>query len=136
VVARPTSLTPELQAALCEQVRHGMYLEPACALVGISKASVYDWKKRGADGEEPYATFLDALEKADAEAERWGLDAWTAPECDSQWTRWAAFMERRFRARWGREAQSDASAQQPPQVVVVQVDRDAKVSVQQPEAPK
>ena len=115
---RPTSLTPALQAELCELMAEGMYLEPSCDLVGVAPKTVYEWLKRGEEGEEPFADFRNALSMASAKAERESLKAvrtfknWQGPAC---------FLERRHRARWGRDAQTDASQQQPPQVVVVQV---------------
>ena len=57
-----TKYTPELQAKLCEILSSGNYIEAACAYVGISKDTFYDWK-------EKFPQFSDAVEKARSGAE-------------------------------------------------------------------
>lgn len=73
-MGRRTKLTPELQEALCEYLRQGLYLQTACALVGVDLATVDQWRQRG-EGTEPtrpgsplYVAFVEAVDKAKAEA--------------------------------------------------------------------
>lgn len=63
-MGRPTALTPQLQEALCEQIRRIPIQEEAAAKVGISTATLYNWKQRGRNGEQPYADFLEAVRLA------------------------------------------------------------------------
>lgn len=78
---RPSKLTPELADRLCAHLRTGHYIETACALVGLSKTSMYAWLKNGARHRDAGTAlsklsahdrrcveFLNAVELADAEA--------------------------------------------------------------------
>jgi hypothetical protein len=99
MTGRPTSLTPEVQKRICQALRAGNYRETACAAGGIHKDSFYTWLKRGASGEEePYASFVVAVEKAEAAGEkkllreiRSGVDNWQSR---------AWILERRWPGRW------------------------------------
>lgn len=66
---RPTKLTPELAEKFCTYCRKGMSLQGSAALCGITKQAFFEWAKRGADGEQPYADFIDSVEHARAQAE-------------------------------------------------------------------
>lgn len=68
-MARPTSLNDLVSQAICNAIADGNTRQCACALAGVSYASMKGWMVRGRKGEEPYATFLAKLEKADALAE-------------------------------------------------------------------
>jgi hypothetical protein len=96
---RPTSLTPELAKRILASIRAGNYKSTACQAAGIHRDTLNDWEHRGARGEEPYAEFSDALQKAEATAERkllrqirLGVDGWQSK---------AWIMERRWPAKWG-----------------------------------
>jgi len=65
-MARPTLLTPELSDQLCELLEAGNYLETAAEACGISVKTVYQWLRKGAEGVEPYAAFVDAVTRARA----------------------------------------------------------------------
>ena len=67
-MARPTLYTSELAAAICDIVATGATMERACARKGIGYRTVKEWKRKGRDGEEPFADFLEMLEIAEAEA--------------------------------------------------------------------
>lgn len=47
---RPTKLTPELAERIYELLRRGHYTRSACAYVGVSKSSLYNWLDKGASG--------------------------------------------------------------------------------------
>lgn len=59
-MTKPLKLTPALQAAICKLIRVGVHPRTACAAEGIHRATYYEWRKRGEEGEEPFAAFLDA----------------------------------------------------------------------------
>jgi hypothetical protein len=69
-MSRPTKLTPEIQKAICDDLRTGCYIETACIRAGIAKSTFYDWLKRGETSPGPFSDFADAVKKAEADAER------------------------------------------------------------------
>ena len=102
-----TKLTPELQEALCEHLRQGLYLKTACALVGIDVATVDQWRQRG-EGTEPtrpgtalHVAFVDAVEKAKAEAVKHHVGIIREAAVDS-WQAAAWHLERTQPALYGR----------------------------------
>jgi len=106
---RPTKLTPELQAKICKYVRDGNYFSTACQAVGINHQTFADWQKRGEEeannGGGIYSSFLEALKRAEAEAEAElaSMIKETALQ-KKEWLPGMAFLERRHRERWGRPA--------------------------------
>ena len=63
-------LTDEVMKKICNSLRAGAYIETACALAGVSKVSLYAWLKKGNDKPNSiYGEFLNAVDKAQAEAE-------------------------------------------------------------------
>ena len=114
---RPTKLTPEVHATIIESVRAGNYLEPSAFRAGVSKSVVYDWIKRGAKEkerlaknpkarlrkkEQPFVEFLDALKRAEGDAEVRDV-ALIANAAQTQWQAAAWRLERKHFARWGRK---------------------------------
>jgi hypothetical protein len=57
-------LTPDTQERVCRALQAGIDVRTACSIEGIGKTTYYDWRKRGEAGEEPYASFLEATERA------------------------------------------------------------------------
>lgn len=110
MTGRPTKLTPEVQEQILADLRGGNYRTTACARAGIHRDTLYKWEQRGATGEEPYASFFDAIQKAEAEAE---VEALTRirtaqPAVTGEggrgadlWQKDAWLMERRWPSRWG-----------------------------------
>lgn len=68
-----TKLTPKTQAIILASVREHGFKTVACAAAGISRTTITNWEKRGAEGEEPYSSFLEELEKAKADRIERGL---------------------------------------------------------------
>lgn len=109
MAGRPTSLTPEVHDAIIDSIRKGNYRSTAAAAAGVHRNRMAEWEGRGEAGEEPYAEFACALQKAEAEAESsllaeirgaqpsvtgeggHGADLWQAK---------AWMMERRWPKRW------------------------------------
>lgn len=50
-------------------VTRGMWLKSAAALAGVHEDTLSDWKRKGARGIEPYASFLRELVEAEAQNE-------------------------------------------------------------------
>ena len=63
-LSRPTSLTDELRHQFVLCIQKGMTPKQATSFCGISYSSWVNWRKRGADGEEPFATLLRDVERA------------------------------------------------------------------------
>jgi hypothetical protein len=109
-VGRPTKLTPKLQAEICTSLATGAYVETAAAVHGVSKMTLYDWLKRGNNGEKPYVGFLDAIKSAEAASEQLALSRIdTAAEDPKNWTAAAWRLERKHPDRWGRREKVDLS---------------------------
>lgn len=56
-MGRPTSCTPEITTKICDYLKQGLSKDDAAVMVGIHRATLYDWQKKHPD-------FLDAVEKA------------------------------------------------------------------------
>jgi len=69
-MSRPTSLTPEAHLAVCRALKTGVTRKCAAFIGGISDRTLRSWCERGRDGEEPFATFLEDMERAEAEVEQ------------------------------------------------------------------
>ena len=77
---RPTKLTPEIQTRLCEALRAGNTREAAAEYAGISRATLYEWIRRGRNPEytrrgklrancRDFVDFVDTLTRAENAAE-------------------------------------------------------------------
>lgn len=114
---RPTKLTKEVQAKICNAIRAGNYMETASAYAGISKSTLYEWLRRGErekqrvaennrarirKSEQIYVEFSDSVEKALAESEVRDV-ALIAKASETQWQAAAWRLERRFPERWGKK---------------------------------
>lgn len=83
---------------LIKGVKDGLFLGDSCALAGVSRNILNNWRNKGQLGIEPYAQFLRDLEAADAcakeskLAELFALDC--SPEEKAKSLRW--FLERRW----------------------------------------
>lgn len=62
-------LTAELTAEIVAKVSAGVHPEVAAIACGVSRASFYEWKRKGLNGEEPFAAFWTAVARAEAESE-------------------------------------------------------------------
>ena len=96
-----TKLTPELQDKILLHLRLGAYVETAAACAGIHKDTFFDWMKRGARGQKPYAAFAEAVRKAMAESESRDL-ATILKASAKYWVAAAWRLERRFPEKYGR----------------------------------
>jgi hypothetical protein len=101
-IGQPTKLTPEVQAEICRNLAGGVYVETACILAGVCKATFYNWRARGEAGEQPYVDFLDATMRAEAQAETRAVALiQRAGEEDPRHLEW--WLERKYSGRWGRK---------------------------------
>jgi len=101
-MARPTKLTPELQTQIVAYITAGAYIETAAAAAGVVKNTLYDWLKRGKTGEEPFAAFSDAVERAMGQADMRDLAVIDKAAQANQWQAAAWKLERKHPDKWGR----------------------------------
>lgn len=114
-----------------EAIGDGNYIETSAKLAGLSKQTVYDWIKLGQAGKEPFATFVDSLEKAEARAEaQMVANVRKASNLPQFWAAGMTVLERKYPDRWGRRADDNSVPK-----VVVQIgvgQGDVKVGIIQP----
>jgi transposase-like protein len=96
-----------VHASIVENLRAGAYIETAAAAAGVSASTVHAWLRRAEDHPDdcgsPFLEFLEAVEKARAEAE---LDAIRTirEAAPRSWQAAAWYLERSYPKRWGRQA--------------------------------
>ena len=106
---RKSKLTAELIERICEYICKGNYISTACQIVGIHKATYYNWLEQGETDIEAgigsmYADFLKAVTTAEAEAEE--VMVAVVREVATQKKEWLpamTYLERRHPERWGRK---------------------------------
>jgi transposase len=99
---RPTKLTPDTQAAICDAIRAGNYAETAAACAGVGRTTFYTWLKRGEnEATGKYRDFRDAVKSAESVAEARAVSEVRAAGCES-WQASMTWLERKFPERWGR----------------------------------
>lgn len=137
-MGRPNRLTPERQEKICQFLRAGNYFNVACRCSGISALTGREWLDRGRGTDkrsqvEPYISFAEAVQKAEAEAEaeaimriqkaaRGGSEVKTEvirkPDGtettrttlqEPQWTADAWFLERKFHMDWARRDRAEVT---------------------------
>lgn len=106
-LGRPTLLTKDLQQRIYDRIIAGNYAEVAARACGISRATFYNWKRRGEDGEQPYADFVDAVKSAEAEAECESV--LLARQAGRGWQAHAWFLERKYPQRWAQDRNKKAA---------------------------
>lgn len=121
-----SKLTPALTEKLCEQLRRGHYVEPACAAVGIHRDTYHTWREQGLDAlalreegrpvparQKPFLAFHDATEEARAYGEWWLVEqALEAAEAKRPtWTAYVTILERSRRERWRRPSATELTEQ-------------------------
>lgn len=101
--APPPNITPELTAKVAELVSRCVPLDDAAAACGLGVSEFRGWMRRGANLEQPYRRFAEAVLKAQAEAVA-GLAARVhqAGRHDVRANQW--LLERLKREQFGRDA--------------------------------
>ena len=105
-MGRPTKRTAERQERLLQALRAGNYREASARAAGISPATLYNWLRRGAaESSGVYREFLEAVERAEAEAEVYAV-AVIRKAMPDDWRAAATFLERRY-LRWRRRSSTE-----------------------------
>ena len=104
-MGRPSKLTPELTAKMCEALGVGASIEQACRLSGIHKDTYFEWCKRAERDREDLGDgqYVDWKRKIDDANDHVELRALTEIRAGvDNWQSRAWFLERKFPDRWGR----------------------------------
>ncbi|MFA5037722.1 MAG: helix-turn-helix domain-containing protein [Candidatus Izemoplasmatales bacterium] len=104
--------------AIADLIAKGNYMETACRTMGVSRETVYNWLEQGradvaagkSEDESLFITFLDAINKADAQAEVALVELAKAKATRDMTSIGAfTFLDRRWRDRWGQHATVDVN---------------------------
>lgn len=119
-----TKLTKELCDEICTYIEMGNYINRSCEAVGISPSTYNNWKKKGRKGIEPYATFLERIEKVEAKAEINHLGLIHDVAESGNWLASAWILERRYPNRFGKRERME-----------LQTDNDFKLEISTARSP-
>ncbi len=102
---RTTILTPDLTAAVVALVEKGVDPGGAGEALGVSRATVNEWTRRGEGrddrpSDEIYATFATDVRAAEARILANVVGAWTSAALSGDWRAGAAWAARRFPHEW------------------------------------
>lgn len=105
-MGRPSLLSDEVQARLVEAFNLGQVsIATACAYAGIAERTYYVWMAKGREGQEPYEQFMQAIEKARADAVMINLAVIRKAAQAGHWQAAAWWLERVLPAQYGRKTQ-------------------------------
>lgn len=104
-------LTPRRVNVVMNGLEMGLSRRAACALVGITQQSYQNYRSKGAKDIEPYRTFVDLMEIAEARSETRLVAGWQRHTQDS-WQAAQAFLAKRFSQEWGDKRVIELSATQ------------------------
>lgn len=124
---KPSQLgEPDVLQLLLAAVADGLSYDSACKCAGISPRTIYNWKQRAEAGDSAAQSFVQALEKTEAEVERRATrNTLRAGEYPQFWAANMTYLERKYPEKWGRR-QDDSSS---PRVVVQIGIKDSDVSL-------
>jgi len=107
-VSQPSDLSPDQMARLIDGLSRGNDPSTTCYVCGVSPDMYDRWMQKGAEATRgQYAEFHRDMKAAEAEAERFAVEAWR-DQLDGSWTACRDFLKLRFPERWGsREAKAE-----------------------------
>lgn len=92
-MGRPTSLDELTAERIRQAVRKGATWAMAAQASGIGASTLREWKQKGRGGQEPYASFLATLKRAQAERAEEALEV-IQKAAGTSWQAAAWFLER------------------------------------------
>ncbi len=124
----PKLLAPEVREQLLAAVRAGTYLKQAAQAAGISKSTFYAWLEKGRQpgARQEYRDFLDALTRAEAEAEVHAVGV-IRDAMAHDWRAAVAYLERHPEG-WRRRQRVEHTARDEVPVSVAIPERDAQAA--------
>jgi hypothetical protein len=61
---RPTKISHTLTRRICDLLAKGVDQKTACNLVGVPYSTFHEWKRKGNEGTEPFASFFSVISRA------------------------------------------------------------------------
>lgn len=113
-MSRPTKCTPDVTAQVCGALRLTDNVNRACVHAGISKATFYEWIRRGKGGEEPFVDFLDATMRAREESVL-RLEGLVLRAAERDWRCALEILRRRDPDHWAVTRTEHAQVEQEPE---------------------
>lgn len=101
--------TPDRIAKVADAIRAGNYANVAARYAGIGESTFHLWMKKGADGQEPYVEFVEAVKSAEADAEIRNMALIQQAAQNGTWQAAAWYLERRYPHRFGRRERVEHS---------------------------
>lgn len=95
-MGRPTKLNDLTAQRILDGARLGLPQYLVARGAGVSPVALRTWKRRGATGEEPYASFLVRLKSAEAEGAAEAMKAIREAARGGSWQAAAWILERRY----------------------------------------
>lgn len=93
-MARPTLLNESTEAVILKAIAIGMPVRLAAQLAGVDQRTVFAWKKKGKDGEEPYAQFFRKCKEVEMLAVEHALTVINKAADDGDWKAASWMLER------------------------------------------
>lgn len=112
---RPTKYSPEVVKQITDALRGGNTRRAACAAGNISQETFARWLADNAD-------FMDAVEKAEGEAELRNL-AVIQDATKTTWQAAAWWLERKHKAEWSSRVEQTGADGSPVKVIVEYADK-------------
>lgn len=106
---RPSKFTPEVVDRLLNAIRAGATYEVACDHAGIAYSTLRSWIVAAEESRNDQAKMdlLEAIKKAEADAEVANIALIRKAASDGQWQAAAWILERRHPERWARRERTD-----------------------------
>ncbi len=111
-MARPSALTPDVQARICDAIRIGAYQVEAARFAGISENTLLSWLRTGradleAGNDTPQAALVAEFRQAEAQAVVRALTVVQRAAAEGDWRAAMGWLSRRHSGRWGERGQVD-----------------------------
>lgn len=109
-MARPSKLTPEVQARLVAGIRHGLTHKTACAATGVAPRTFQTWIARGrlpGKANARHRHLVEAVERARAAREADLAARLLLAAQRGSWRAAAWLLERQYPERWGPAERTD-----------------------------
>lgn len=99
--------TPQLTEELCTDILNGLSKTNACRKAGVGVDTLASWMRRGSQGEQPFADFAQAVDRADQTLKGRLVSYIEHSASRGDWKAAAWLLERRFRSEYGPKASDE-----------------------------
>lgn len=99
-----TKFNDERTQQILADLSDGQTRACAAARAGITDRTMQNWMARGRRGEEPFASFVSSVKKAERDAEALAVGE-IRKAGKKNWTAYAWWLERKFPESWGKDTE-------------------------------